>query len=131
MKIYHKKNALNATKPEGLDVTYYLFNEYEIHYDEQQPRTTQVWHHHEKIWETIYIIDGELLAKWKENGEEKFEMLNSGDLIETESTSHTFINNSDQAVKFLVFKQILNGENKKEILKNDKIIDEPKLPIRS
>lgn len=124
MKIYRKKAALNIPKPEGLDVTYYLFNEYEIHYDEQKPNSTQVWHHHEKIWETVYIIEGELLAKWRENGKEKSEIVKNGDLLETERTPHTFINNSDNVVKFLVFKQILSEENKKEILKNDKIIDQ-------
>lgn len=124
MKIYHKKNALKISKPEGLNVVYYLFNEYEIHYNEQKPHSTQAWHHHEKIWETIYIIDGELLAKWKEDETEKSEILMSGDLIETERTPHTFINNSDKTIKFLVIKQMLNGENKKEILKNDKVIDQ-------
>ncbi len=123
MKIYHKKDALNVSKPEGLDVAYYLFNEYEIHYNEQKPNSIQAWHHHAKIWETVYVIEGELLAKWKENGEEKSEILNTGDLVETEKTPHTFINNSEKTVKFLVIKQILNGENKKDILKNDKILD--------
>jgi len=123
MKIYHKEDVLNVSKPEGLNVTYYLFNEYEIHYDEQKPHSAQVWHHHEKIWETIYIIEGKLLAKWKENEEEKSAILVAGDLIETEKTPHTFINNSDKIVKFLVIKQILNGEDKKDILKNDKILD--------
>ncbi len=123
MKIYHKSNVLNISKPEGLNVAYYLFNEYEIHYDEQKPNSTQIWHHHEKIWETIYIIEGKLLAKWKENGNEQSETLIAGDLIETERTSHTFINNSNQTVKFIVFKQLLSGENKKDILKNDKILD--------
>jgi len=123
MKIYHKKDVLNVSKPEGLKVAYYLFNEYEVHYDEQKPNSTQVWHHHEKIWETIYVIEGKLLAKWKENGNERSETLIAGDLIETENTPHTFINNSDKTVKFLVFKQVLSGENKKDILKTDKLLD--------
>lgn len=123
MKIYHKKDALNASKPEGINVAYYLLNEYEIHYNEQLPHSAQVWHHHEKIWESLYIIEGELLAKWREGKTEKSETLITGDLIETERTPHTFINNSNRTVKFLVFKQILNGENKKEVLKTDKILD--------
>jgi len=47
----------------------------------------------------------------------------AGDLIETEHTSHTFSNNSDNVVKFIVIKQLLNGENKKEFLKTDKVLD--------
>lgn len=123
MKIYHKRDALNVSKPEGLNVAYYLFNEYEIHYNEQLPNSTQVWHHHEKIWETLFIIEGELLVKWREDKEEKSETLIAGDLVETEKTPHTFMNSSDEIVKFIVIKQILNGENKKEDLKTDKVLD--------
>lgn len=123
MKIYHKKDTLNVVKQEMLSVTYYLLNEYEVHYNEQKPHSTQVWHHHEKIWETLYVIEGELLAKWRENGAEKSKILIAGDLVETENTPHTFINDSDKVVKFLVIKQVLTGESKKDILKNDKILD--------
>lgn len=123
MRIVRIKDALHAVKPEGLNVRYYIFDEYEIHYNQQLPKTTQVWHHHLKVWETVYIIEGELLVKWKENEEEKTKLLHAGDLVETENTPHTFINNTDKVVKFLVIKQILTGENKREVLKNDKIVD--------
>lgn len=123
MKIYHKKDAVNVSKPEGTNVTYYLFSEYEVHYNEQVPNSIQTWHHHEKIRETIYIIEGELTAKWKENGNEKIETLRAGDLVETERTPHTFSNESGKIVKFLVIKQIPVGIDYREVLKNDKIID--------
>jgi uncharacterized cupin superfamily protein len=123
MKIYHKKDTLNVIRNEMLKVTYYLFNEYEIHYNEQKPKSIQVWHHHEIIWETIYIIEGKLLAKWRRNGKEESKILIAGDLVETEETPHTFVNNSNEIVKFIVIKQILSGENKREILKKDKVLD--------
>jgi len=124
MKIIHPKDALNVSKTEGINVTYYLFNEYEVHYNEQLPNSTQTWHHHEKIWETLYIIEGELIAKWKENGVEKTEVIKAGDIIETERTPHTFSNNSVRVVKFLVIKQMPKGEDYREILKTDKVIDQ-------
>jgi uncharacterized cupin superfamily protein len=124
MKITHKQDALNVSKPEGTNVTYYLFNEYEVHYNEQVPDSTQTWHHHEKIWETLYIIEGELVAKWKEDGLEKSEVIKAGDLIETERTPHTFSNDSGKIVKFLVFKQMPKGENFRETFKTDKVIDQ-------
>lgn len=123
MKIIHSKDAVQVSKPEGTNVTYFLLPEYEVHYNEQIPNSTQTWHHHEKIWETLYIIEGELTAKWKENGQEKSEIVKAGDLIESERTTHTFTNHTDKAVKFLVIKQVLTGEDKKEILKTDKIVD--------
>lgn len=123
MKIIHPKNALQVSKPEGTNVTYFLFPEYEIHANEQVPHSTQTWHHHEKIWETLYIIDGELVARWREDGEEKTEVVKAGDLIENENTPHTFENNTDKVVKFLVIKQVLSGQDKRHILKMDKVVD--------
>lgn len=123
MKITAKQNAIHVDKATGIKVDYYLFDEYEVHYNEQPPKSTQEWHHHETIWETLYIIEGELVAKWKENGEEKFQIVKAGDIIETEHTPHTFENKTETVVKFLVFKQVLSGENKRELLKTDKILE--------
>ncbi|KKP48376.1 MAG: Cupin domain protein [Candidatus Woesebacteria bacterium GW2011_GWA1_33_30] len=123
MKIIKKSDAIHVDKPEGTKVDYYLRNEYEVHYNEQVAGSTQTWHHHEKISETLFIIEGKLTAKWRENNEEKTQIVSAGDLIETENTSHTFINHTDKVVKFLVFKQVLSGQNKIELLKTDKVVD--------
>jgi uncharacterized cupin superfamily protein len=123
MKIIQAKDVLHVKKPEGTDVHYYLFKDYEVHYNDQAPRTTQTWHHHEKIWETLYIIDGELTAQWRENGEEKSQVVKSGDLIETERTVHTFSNDSDNTVRFLVMKRMPSDEDFSEVLKTDKVLD--------
>ena len=123
MKIIKKEDSLHIEKPEGLDVCYYLRPEYEVHYNVQAPRTSQIWHHHEKVWETLFIIEGELLAKWRENGKTREQLVKAGDLIESGATPHTFFNNSGQEVKFLVIKQILDGNSKKGILRDDKVLD--------
>ena len=123
MKITQAQDSLHVTKLEGTDVHYYLFKDYEVHYNEQAAHTNQTWHHHEKIWETLYIIDGELTAYWRENGEQKTQVVKSGDLIETERTPHTFTNDSDKTVRFLVIKRIPSNEDHSEILKTDKVLD--------
>lgn len=123
MKIVQANKTLHVKKPEGTDVHYYLFKDYEVHYNDQAPHTTQTWHHHEKIWETLYIIDGELMARWRENGEEKSQVVRSGDLIETERTPHTFSNDSDEVVRFLVIKRMPSEEDHSEVLKTDKVLD--------
>lgn len=124
MKIVKKKDVLHVDKPEGTKVDYYLRDEYEIHYNEQVPHSTQTWHHHEFIWEVLFILEGELTAKWKENGEPREKIVQAGDLIESERSSHTFTNHTDKTVKFLVFKFVPTGEQKKELLKTDKVVDE-------
>jgi uncharacterized cupin superfamily protein len=124
MKIIPQSQALNVTKPEGTNVSYFLFDEYEVHYNEQIPQTTQTWHHHAHISETIFIIEGELTAKWKENGQVREQIVRAKDVVQSENSPHTFINHTDKIVKFLVIKQVLTGMSKKDILKTDKVLDE-------
>lgn len=122
MKIVKKFDAAHVKKSEGTEVWYYLFPEYEVHYNEQVPGTTQTWHYHEKINETVFIIEGELVAKWKNGEEVREQTLHAGDLVQTENTNHTFENKSGKTVKFLILKQILTGEDRSELFKNDKIV---------
>lgn len=123
MKIVKKEDSVFVSKPEGTNVNYYLRGEYEVHFNEQAPGTTQTWHHHEKVSEILYIVEGELLAEWRESGEEKAQIVKAGDLIETEKAPHTFSNNSNSATKFIVIKIIRTGNDNSEILKNDKVLD--------
>lgn len=123
MKIVSANDVPHIAKPEGTDVHYYLFKDYEIHYNDQAPHTTQTWHHHEKIWETLYIIEGELTAYWRDGADEKSQVVKTGDLIETERTPHTFSNESDEVVKFLVIKRIPSEEDFTNVLKTDKVLD--------
>ncbi len=123
MRITRVQDVPHVVKPEGTDVHYYLFKDYEIHYNEQEPHTTQTWHHHEKIWETLYLIEGELVAYWRENGEEKSQIVRAGDHIETERTPHTFTNDSERTSKFLVLKIVSSGEDVREVFKADKVLD--------
>ncbi len=43
-----------------------------------------------------------------------------GDIAETGQTPHTFSNETDQQVEFLVIKQVLNRQDKRLLLKTDK-----------
>lgn len=124
MKIISKNKSIYVEKPEGIEVWYYLFPEYEIHYNEQLPHTAQVWHFHEKIHETIFVIEGELEAYWEDGDSIKSQKLTACDLVETEKTKHTFENNTDKVVKFLVLKQVLSGEDRSKLLKTDKVVVE-------
>jgi len=124
MKIVSREKAKVFDSPEGRKAWIFGFPEYEFQYDEQQPKTVLKWHHHAKIWETIYIIEGELVARWKENGGEKEQIVKEGDVIEPEYGSHTFENRSDGVVKFIAFKQILSGKDMGDTITKDKIFDE-------
>ena len=123
MKIVSREKAKYFDSPEGRKAWIFGFPEYEFQYDEQQPRTILKWHHHEKIWETIYIIEGKLVARWKDNGETKEQTVKAGDVIEPGFVSHTFENRSDGIVKFIAFKQVLSGKDMEEMIERDKVYD--------
>lgn len=123
MKIIRKEQGISVKKPEGTSVVYYLFPEYELHYNEVAPETIQQWHHHEVIEETIYMISGELEAHWIKNGDKVLQVIRSGDIARVENTAHTFINSSSTVATFLVVRLILEGKDKSEIIKNDKYLD--------
>ena len=123
MKIIKREESLSASKPEGINVRYYHRDEYELHYNEQMPGSTQTWHHHKKILESLYIIEGELTAEWKVSDKIEKQVVKAGDLVETENTPHTFINHTDKIVKFIVIKQVPTREDKSDVLKTDKVID--------
>lgn len=53
-------DSINVNKDNGTSVSYFIFNEYEIHINKIAPYSVQEWHFHSKIEETILIIKGEL-----------------------------------------------------------------------
>ncbi len=126
MKIIPRSGAIHVDKEEGSSVDYYLFPEYEVHYNEIAPGTIQQWHHHRQISETLFVMEGEIEAHWLENGEKKMQVAVAGDVIEVEDTPHTFINSSDGVVKFVVFRFVPEGVDKREVIKGDKVIDNVK-----
>jgi uncharacterized cupin superfamily protein len=125
MKITPKNQAIHVDKVEGSSVDYYIFPEYEVHYNEIKPGTVQLWHHHQVISETLYVVEGEIEAHWlDEDGKKQKKVVTIGDVVEVENTPHTFINSSQKIVKFLVFRFVPTGEDKREVIKNDKVLDE-------
>ncbi len=124
MKIHLKKDAVNVVKPEGVEVTYHLFDEYEMISNVQPPHSTQVWHHHDYILETIIMTEGEMTVEWvNENGENKSQIIREGDLIESGNVPHNISNNTDKPAKFITLKQVLSGKNHRETFKTDKILE--------
>lgn len=123
MIITTKQQASHVEKPEGTKVDYYLFDEYEVHNNKQAPHTTQTWHHHEILWESLLVIEGELTAQWREGDTDKSQIVRAGDFIESEDTPHTFTNHTDKVTKFIVIKQVLSGKKHRDIFKTDKVLD--------
>lgn len=125
MKIVSRNQAIHVDKSEGSSVDYYIFPEYEIHYNEIKPGTVQQWHHHNKVCETLYVVSGEIEAHWVSgDGQKRMQVVSAGDVVEVENTPHTFINSSVGLVKFVVFRFVPSGKDQRETIKNDKVLDE-------
>lgn len=115
-------DSINIDKENGTKVRYFIFDEYEIHINEIAPYSTQRWHFHSKIEETILIIKGELTCKWMEEEKEKVRTLCKDEIIRVKNSVHTFENNTNEETKFVVFRFVPDGTDKREIIKKDKTV---------
>lgn len=122
--ISHEADGIFSDKGNGTSVVYHLFPEYEVHANRIEPGTVQGWHHHLRITETIFIVAGSLEARWLEDdGRQNSTSLDAGDLIDVGGTVHTFANVSDLECRFLVFRFVPDGSDKRELIKSDRYAD--------
>ena len=115
-------DSINIDKGNGTKVRYFIFDEYEIHINEIAPYSIQEWHFHSKIEETILTIKGELTCRWMEEEKEKVRTLCKDEIIRVKNSIHTFENNTNEETKFVVFRFVPDGTDKKEIIKKDKLV---------
>lgn len=123
MEIVRREEAISHQKPEGTNIIYYIFPEYEIHYNEILGYSVQQWHHHNIIEETIYIISGEIEFHWIENGEKKVQTLYAGDIVRVEKESHTLKNSTNLPATFMTVRLVLIGKNNRTLFIGDKVLD--------
>lgn len=121
MQIIKKKDSILRTRDDSTIINSYLFDEYEIHYNELPPHKKQGWHRHDKIEEVLFVIDGTLNISYLDEGNEQTSVLEAGDMVRFEKTMHTIENTTDKLSKFFVFKLILDGKKKTNIFLTDKI----------
>ena len=125
MKLIRKDQAIHVDKTNGTEVDYYLLEDAEIHYNKINPHTLQEWHRHHHISENIFILKGELVYRYlDEIRHEQFLLLKQGDLLSVENDIHTFENQTDEVVEFIVFRYLPSYKNQREMIKNDKEIIE-------
>ena len=117
-----KNDAITVSKVNGTNVSYYIFNEFEIHMNKISPKSIQEWHYHSKIEETLMIIKGDLTCRWLECGEERSKKITVNEIVRVGNSTHTFENETDEEVEFIVFRFVPDGIDKREIIKSDKIV---------
>ena len=122
LEVYNLSDALHIIKENKTEVDYYLFNEYEIHLNKIPPNTVQEWHYHSLIEEVILVVKGKLRCLWLENKQKHSRIIHEKELVRVKQSIHTLVNDSSEDCEFIVFRLILDGKNKRNIIKKDKKI---------
>lgn len=120
--ILTKLNAISIVKENKTMVDYYLFDEFEIHQNKIPPNSEQEWHMHKRIEEVIVVTEGEILVKWKDENEIKSSFVSKGSVVRVKQSIHTIENKSNDCAEFIVFRMVPDGNDKREIIKNDKFV---------
>lgn len=122
LEIYKLEDAIFCEKENKTKVHYFLFDEYEVHYNVIPPKSIQEWHRHTRIEETIFVLSGQFQMKWKQKDEMKIKTVSKNMLIRVKNSIHTLENPFEEEAVFIVFRMVADGKNKREIIKNDKEI---------
>jgi len=120
--ILSKDDAISAVKENGTSVEYFIFDEFEVHLNKIPPNSIQEWHKHKLIEEIIVVTDGELTISWKENHSTQHKTLVKGNVVRVKKSAHTIQNDTDKFAEFNVFRMVPTGDNKRDIIKNDKTV---------
>ena len=126
LNIFTPKDSISVDKSNGTHTDYFLFPEYEIHYNQIGPHTVQEWHYHQYIEEALVVISGEITCRWYEEHNRKSFAAHKNDIIQVGNAIHTIENTTDTMAEFLVFRLIPDGNNKQLPLKSDKVIVDPR-----
>ena len=126
LNVIYQKDSIHVSKENGTDVDYYIFDEAEIHVNKIKPHTIQEWHFHEYISENLLVIKGKLLFRYIDSEKKEQDLyVTEGDLVDIGSSVHTFENDTEDVTEFIIFRYVPSGVNKREVIKNDKMVVDP------
>lgn len=117
--------AVFRDRGDGTTTHYFLFPEYDFSPGEIGSGCVQEWHHHDQIEELIYLVEGTLEVRWAEHSRLMKQTISAGTVVRVGTDSHTLANTSSKTAKIIGLKLVLNGKNQRELLKMDRITDEP------
>lgn len=121
MEFLTRNDAISVNKENKTKVDYFIFDEYEIHLNTILPQAIQEWHYHTRIEEVILVTKGILTGKWNEGDVIHIKDIQVNEIVRVESSVHTFENRTNEEVDFIVFRLVLDGKNKRKLIKKDKV----------
>ena len=120
LEIYDTADSIYVEKENHTKVNYFIFDEYEIHLNTLPPHSIQEWHKHNSIEEVIFVISGKLKILWKEAELIECRIVSENSIVRVKNSIHTLENDFDEDVRFLVYRMVPDGVDKRDIIKNDK-----------
>ncbi|HFK2440373.1 TPA: cupin domain-containing protein [Enterococcus faecalis] len=120
LEILTRDEAIFRKKPDGTEVNYFLFPEFEIHINSLPGKTVQAWHKHHKIEEVLLVQSGKVKIEELENQQIVSRICAEGELIRMHNSLHRISNPDTLSASFTVFRFVPQGKNQQECIKNDK-----------
>lgn len=120
LEILTRDEAIFRKKPDGTEVNYFLFPEFEIHINSLAGKTVQGWHKHHKIEEVLLVQSGKVKIEEVENQQIVSRICAEGELIRMHNSLHRISNPDTLSASFTVFRFVPQGKNQQECIKNDK-----------
>jgi quercetin dioxygenase-like cupin family protein len=122
LNIYNASDSISVKKNNGTEVNYFIFDEYEIHLNKISPNSIQEWHKHLTIEESLVVTKGEINVKWRDDNGEYSKKVTKDMVVRVKNSIHTIENRTNDWAEFTVFRMVPTGVNKREVIKNDKIL---------
>lgn len=114
-------DAIYIEQPDMTKVFSHLFDECQIDVHYLPPDAYQDWRFYTQIEEIIYVVNGKMVCKYYEDNFKSEVIINSGDVLQVQNCIHTFVNPFEEECEFVVFRFVLDGINKKDLMKYDKV----------
>lgn len=120
LEIIEKTDAISVEKDNGTLVDYFLFEEFELHYNTIPTNCVQDWHSHHAIEEIIVVEQGELVVEWIEKDKIFTKRVKEKEIIRMKSSIHRLSNRSNTAVKCTIFRFVPQHQDYSQKIKTDK-----------
>ena len=108
-------NVVYLDKNNGTRVRYYIFNDFEIHYNWIDSNSIQDWHSHHDVEEIIFVLKGQIQLEWLQGTTTETISLSSKDLVKVNKSVHRIINNTNECSEFIVFRKISDSKDYRNV----------------
>ncbi|MTD37646.1 cupin [Erwinia sp. CPCC 100877] len=117
--IVNKKQALSVTKENGTEVSYFLFDKFEVHTNVIPVNCIQDWHAHQLIEEIIVLNKGSLLLEWLTDGLKR-KKVSTGEVIRMNNSIHRISNEDQVTAECTIFRFVSPSAPQAAEIQSDK-----------